>query len=308
MTSRPAPSTRQGSRKTVGAADQLLSWLKQQGGLPDGAGDGQPEPGQPTVGSVAAPGSDPSMPPTPAKCEAFAQEDTSRGFGKMPGQEHDVGQRLIHRAEHTPRKSQCNFADDAAQPLLRPRHTDWLHHHLLVAGPAGKLADFQAVACGAGTIPWRLELDRMEEDLFLMLAAPPPPQRRRLSLAGARALASQLHDAAEQRHAAVAARVGRSRACALDLHALLPVPPGVLCLGPDHPEALAWLWAHWGTTAALRHVAAGPALPRRAAPGDPVTLDVSFWSADWTPWQALATVAERWPALRFDVRPTYGLL
>ena len=102
--------------------------------------------------------------------------------------------------------------------------------------------------------------------------------------------------------------MGRSRACAFDLHALLPVPDNVLCLGPDHPEALAWLWTHWGTTAALRHVSAEPVLPRRAAPGEPVTLRLAFWSADWTPWRALATVRARWPALRFDVRPTYGLL
>jgi len=88
----------------------------------------------------------------------------------------------------------------------------------------------------------------------------------------------------------------------------VPVPDGVLQLGPDHPEALAWLWTHWGTTAALRHVAAEPVLPRRAAPGNPLTLRLSFWSADWTPWRALAAVAARWPALRFDVQPTYGLL
>ena len=195
-----------------------------------------------------------------------------------------------------------------AAPPLRPAHTDWLHHHLLVAGPAGLLADFQAAARGSGTISWRLDLDRTQEDLFLLMAAPPAPQRRRLSLAGARTLAGQLRNAAERRHGAAVARVGHSRACAFDLHALVPVPDDVLCLGPDHPEALAWLWAHWGTTAALRHVAAKPVLPRRAAPGEPATLRLAFWSADWTPWRALATVAARWPALRFDVCPTYGLL
>jgi len=35
---------------------------------------------------------------------------------------------------------------------------------------------------------------------------------------------------------------------------------------------------------------------------------LSFWSADWTPWQALAQVAAHWPTLRFDTRPTYDLL
>ena len=328
---RPAMSTQQSSRRTADAADQLLGWLRQQNGFPDRSGDGQADPWLLAGGGAEAPSPDPPTPPVPAKCEAFAREvpakceafareDASRGLDEGLGQEREVGRSLARRV---------GPSDEAARatPLLRPAHTDWLHHRLLVAGPAGALADFQAAARGSGTVPWRLDLDRMEEDLFLLLAAPPPPQRRRLSLAGARILAGQLRSNAERRHAAAMARVGQSlaetqgqpqtaarfrrvcgRACALDLHALVPVPPCVLQLGPDHPEALAWLRAHWGTTAALRHVAAEPVLPRRAAPGDPVTFRLSFWSADWTPWQALATVAARWPALRFDVRPTYGLL
>ena len=301
MTSRPAPSTRQASRKTADAADQLLDWLKQQGAFPDGSGDGQPEPGHLTDSSAEAPSAGPPTQPLPAKCEALAREDASPGLGKLQGQELEVDPSLIRRAER------AEDAPQAAAPL-RPRHTDWLHHRLLVAGSAGTLADFQAAACGAGTVPWRLDSDRMREDLFLLLAAPPPPQRRRLSLAGARVLAGQLREAAERRHADAVARVGCSCACTLDLHALVPVPDSVLQLDPDHSEALAWLWAHWGTTAALRHVAAEPVLPRRAAPGDPAALRLAFWSADWTPWRALATVRARWPALRFDIRPTYGLL
>ena len=293
---RPTVSTRQASRKTTDAADRLLDWLKQQGGVSDGHGDGQAEPGQAARSGAEAPSPDPPMPSISAKREALAREDALRGVGEPPGQEHEVGRSLIRRARRI---------DDAAQAPLRPRHTDWLHHCLLVVGPAKTLADFHAAARGSGTIPWWLDLDRMEEDLFLTLAAPPAPQRRRLSLAGARVLASQLRDAAERRHNAAVARVGQSRACPFDLHALVPVPDDVLQLGPDHPEALAWLWAHWGTTAALRHVSAEPVLPRRAAPGDPATLRFSFWSADWTPWRALATVRARWPALRFDIRPTY---
>ena len=290
---RPAMSARQASRKTANAADQLLDWLKQQRGLPDGSGDGQAGTKYPVGDGAEAPSPDPPMLPAPGAA--------ARGFDQALGPRQDVGPSLTRRAERT------DEAAWAAAPL-RPRHTDWLHHRLLVAGPAGTLAGFQAAACGAGTVPWQIDLDRMQEDLFLLLAAPSPPQRRRVSLDGARTLAGQLRDAAEQRHGVAVARVGCSRACALDLHALVPVPNDVLHLGPDHPEALAWLWTHWGTTAALRHVAAEPVLPRRAAPGDPVTLRLAFWSADWTPWRALATVAARWPALRFDVRPTYGLL
>jgi hypothetical protein len=188
-------------------------------------------------------------------------------------------------------------------------HTDWLHHRLGVTGPAAALTDFQMLASGAGTIPWPFERDRMEEDLFHLLVAPPAPQRRRLSLGGARVLARQLGDAAEARHAAVAAQVGHSRACPFDLNALVPVPPDILPLGPDHAASLAWLWAHWGTTEALRHVVLEPALPQRHTPSPgTATLRLSFWSADWTPWRALGTAGTRWPALRFDVAPTYASL
>jgi hypothetical protein len=189
---------------------------------------------------------------------------------------------------------------------LRLAHTAWLHHRLDVTGPAAALTDFQTAARGAGTIPWPFERDRMEEDLFHLLVAPPAPQRSRLSLAGARVLARQLGEAAELRHAAAVARVGHSRACPFDLHALVPVPSDTLLLGPDHPDGLAWLSAHWGTTQALRHVVLEPALPRRQTlPPDTAILRLSFWSADWTPWRALATVAARWPVLRFAVAPTY---
>lgn len=87
------------------------------------------------------------------------------------------------------------------------------------------------------------------------------------------------------------------------------MPPAILALGPDEPEALAWLWEHWGTTEALRRVtdesgdpAAGKAVPRSAEPDG---WQISFWSADWTPWRALNHLGLQWPALRFDCRPTY---
>jgi len=58
----------------------------------------------------------------------------------------------------------------------------------------------------------------------------------------------------------------------------------------------------------LRHVAADAA-PRPDRPGRPAAgeavLRLSFWSADWSPWRALAAIAARWPALRFDLCPFY---
>jgi hypothetical protein len=194
---------------------------------------------------------------------------------------------------------------------MRPAHTDWLHHRLVVTGPADQLAALRRAAAGSGVIPWQLDLDRMEEDLFHLLVASPAPQPRTLSVAGARVLAGQLRDAVARRHERAVARVGASRACPFDLHALVPVPDTVLRLGPDDPIALAWLWEHWGTTHALRHVAedvaARPEAERRSvlAAGQDA-LHVAFWSADWTPWRALEAAAGRWPGLCFDVRPSYG--
>ena len=185
----------------------------------------------------------------------------------------------------------------AAVQTLVPSHTDWLYHHLTVTGPTASLTAFRDAAAGAGVIPWMLDLDRVEEDAFLRLAASP---RRTLSLEGARLLAGELRGAVGRRHARAMAQVGCSRACPFDLHALVPVPGQLLRLGSDDPEALAWLWAHWGTTAALRHVALRPAEEADA-------LRVSFWAADWTPWRAIAAVREAWPGLRFDLRPVYDL-
>jgi hypothetical protein len=122
-------------------------------------------------------------------------------------------------------------------------------------------------------------------------------------MAGARILARQLRDAVSHRHERALDRVGRSVACPFDLHALLPVPETILALDHDDPVALRWLWENWGTTEALRHVReAAAALP--SPPGEAVA-GFSFWSADWSPWRALRTLATQWPALRFDLRPTY---
>jgi hypothetical protein len=189
-----------------------------------------------------------------------------------------------------------------------PAHTDWLFHHLDITGPADDLQAFQTAARGAGTIPWHLDLDQMQEDIFLLLAALPQPQQRTLTVTGARILAEELRVAVARRHEIAVARVGVSQACPFDLHALLPVPAAILHLGPNHPDALAWLWAHWGTSQALRHVA-GKLTPAdtersRLSYGE-ACLQLSFWSADWTPWRALAQLQERWPTLRFEARPSY---
>ena len=189
---------------------------------------------------------------------------------------------------------------------LRLPHPDWLHHRLAVIGPAETVAAFEAAAQGAGIIPWQLDRAQIEEDLFHRLVAPPPPHRRSLSLEGARALARQLCEAVALRHEIAMAQVGRGRACVFDLHVLVPVPEDILARGPDHPEALAWLWVHWGTTEALRHVVREPARALRVPlPAGTSSARYSFWSANWTPWRAVLVLRAQWPDLRFEVRPTY---
>jgi len=168
------------------------------------------------------------------------------------------------------------------------------------------VARFRATAAGAGVVLWRHDLAGPAEDWFHRLAAPPAPQRRTLSLAGARILAGQLRETVEQRQAQVLDQETRSRACPLDLHRLVPVPAPLLRLGPDHPQTLAWLWAHWGTTEPLRHVMELPVSRGRPTPArDPGRLWLGFWAADWTPWPAIVQLRQNWPMLRIAVRPLY---
>jgi hypothetical protein len=59
-------------------------------------------------------------------------------------------------------------------------------------------------------------------------------------------------------------------------------------------------------TAALRGVVALPVGGRGAVRRrDPGLFWVGFWSADWTPWRAILTRRDRWPALLIEVRPLH---
>jgi len=286
VTRRSAPrrAARGTTRHTEAAAAALLAWLQDQ--------------------PARAPRETPSVAAAPIACapdraagrtDAASEPDPPPHTSAPPADDPALGDpSALPRA--------------VADAPLRLAHTDWLHHHLTVSGPAAPVAALQAGAAGAGVIPWQLDLDQIEEDLFLRLASPLPPQPRRLSVVGARILAGQLRDAVAHRHAVAVARVGHSRACPFDLHVLLPVPAPLLRRGPDDPAALAWLWTHWGTTDALRHVTAidpgfadDPALIT-----DEVAFRVSFFSADWSPWRALAALGAQWPTLRFVLRPHYA--
>lgn len=197
-------------------------------------------------------------------------------------------------------------APDAAAPdleTLAPRYTDWLRHALTISGPADVMARFRAAAAGPGIIPWQLDLDRMEEDWFLSLVAP-GEDKSAISLTGARILARRLRDAAAANHLRNLARSAGDGRCPFDLQKLLPVPAHVLQLGPEDPRSRAWLWKHWGTTRPLRHtrLLSGKADGRSTRTG---RMDLEFWSADWSPWQALIRLRKQWPGLIFDLRPDY---
>ena len=117
-------------------------------------------------------------------------------------------------------------------------------------------------------------------------------------------MARQFRDRAEAWHAKAIALFGHRRAYPFDLHAVLPVPPAILLLGPTHPEALAWLAAHWGTTDGVRHAAVRPgASARRRLPAGHTVIGYGFFTMGETPHAAIATLAAGWPDLRFRLQP-----
>ena len=150
---------------------------------------------------------------------------------------------------------------------------------------------------GAGVIPWTRDRDRLEEDFFLAMAAPvdgdaPVEGARAISVPGTRILARRLSDAVDHQRALTRRLTDHS--CPLDLHRRRPVPEPILRLGPDEPAAQAWLRSHRGTPRPLRHVRALPAQGDRRQTSQ---MRVEFWSADWSPWQALRRLRQAWPML-----------
>jgi hypothetical protein len=179
-------------------------------------------------------------------------------------------------------------SDEAASP--------WLYQHLTVSGPAEAVASFAEAARGSGIVPWRLDAARVEEDIF-NLAASQPGAIRSLTIEGCRILTRQFRERVEDRAARAAARVGRSRTCPFDLHALLPVRAHVLELGLTHPQAQAWLKQHWGLTDSPRQVAERPrATAGRRLPCGHQVIGYNFFTAQETPQAATVELGRRWPA------------
>lgn len=207
-------------------------------------------------------------------------------------------------ARSSPPQSHGAWPDRSQDPLAPP-HSDWLRHDLLVSGPAEDVAALRTAAAGAGAIPWHVPDADLEEEDRVHALLKPPDGSPGLSLVGARALARALRAVADAGQQRVQAAVGRSRACPLDLHALVPVPERVLRLGSSDPAASAWLRAHWGVVQGLRHVRLREEVPDRRLRRSG-RLRFEFWSADWTPWAAIEAIRRRWPNLVLNVRPDYG--
>jgi hypothetical protein len=188
--------------------------------------------------------------------------------------------------------------ETASTGATPPHHTAWLACRLSVSGPEAALRAFAAAAAGAGVTPWPRDFAAEEEDLFYRLAAR-YPQTGRLSLEACRIFATQFRERSQDQHDRALARVGHSRASPFDLHALLPVPPAILALGVQHPEAQRWLATHWGTTElrkAWRH-------PDQARSRPSAALRYSFFTADARPRAAVRRLAKAWPELSLDLHP-----
>jgi hypothetical protein len=194
-----------------------------------------------------------------------------------------------------------------AASQTRRERGGWLYHHLTISGPAEPVAAFAEAARGSGVIPWQLDFALIEEDLF-NLAASQPAERRRLTIRGCRILARQFRERVEMRQAKALALVGRSRACPFDLQMLLPVPAGILALGPTHPAALAWLSEHWGVSDRLRQVVerqvAPPQRPtEQRLPKGHAVIGYGFFTPRDTPYAAVTRLGQCRPALRFSLQP-----
>jgi hypothetical protein len=183
----------------------------------------------------------------------------------------------------------------------------WLYHHLTITGPADRVAAFAEAAQGSGSVPWRVDGARIEEDIF-NLAASQPKEMRSLTIEGCRILARQFRERVEARAARAAALVGSSRAsgraCPFDLHSLLPVPADILSYELTHPKAQAWLLEHWGLSDAPRQVVLrSQATAGKRLPAGHTVRGYGFFTGGETPHAAIARIAAMWSDLRFVLQP-----
>jgi hypothetical protein len=257
--------------------------------------------------------------PTSSKQPAPAPKSVTRGrpprlahllVGSDRDQRHDRAPATLLRgvatAEHvfSPQSIAAPDAPLAAgerPDILCLANPEWLPQLLTVTGPAEQVMAFRNAAAGAGSIPWRRDYERLEEDFIHRLLAPPPAERG-ISVHGARIVANDMRELIETLDVQAADEAGVKN-CSLDLNALVPVPDDLLRLGPEDPAVVAWLWEHWGTTWPLRDVVDVPiSRAELPLPEGHDAVRYRCWSADWTPWRALTAVQARWPDLVFRVK------
>jgi hypothetical protein len=237
-------------------------------------------------------------PPRLAHLVAGSDRNKRRARGTIRGEA--LGLERAQPGTGMSRPAAGSAGENRGEILCLP-NPEWLPHVLTVTGPSEQLTAFRKAASGPGAIPWQRDYARLEEDWVYTLLAPPPAERG-ISVHGARIVASQMRALIETLEIR-AADCAQAANCPLDLNALVRVPDKLLKLGPEEPAVLAWLWENWGTTWMLRDVAlasvgrAGVLAP----PGHDV-VSYRFWSADWTPWRALASVRTRWPALALQIK------
>ncbi|MCE0745067.1 hypothetical protein LWC05_14410 [Acetobacter sicerae] len=181
----------------------------------------------------------------------------------------------------------------------------WVGHHLTAQGPAPSIDRLCVAARGPGLIPWVLNVDRQEEDLFALLSRV-PAARRGMAVRECHALAHQLAQSAARARAMDLTRAAEAVACPFDLNRLLPVPPALLEAGENDPDTLAWLRKHWGVAATLRRVVSRA----RPSPLEPLAkshavVGWGFYSRGGSPFIAIARLRRVWPDLTFrlDVNP-----
>ncbi len=90
----------------------------------------------------------------------------------------------------------------------------------------------------------------------------------------------------------------------LDLNALFPIPRGVLRQG-FAKAGQEWMWGNWGVRWPIRRVTFAMEQRRHGRSGLKPVAVFPFLSEDWFPWIALVRMRERWPGLRFRLRPEY---
>ncbi|WP_395372488.1 transposase [Komagataeibacter diospyri] len=202
---------------------------------------------------------------------------------------------------HRTRRTKSRYPPESSVRMPARRRTlrptpDWIRTMLTVSGPVDEVARFRVAAQGPGIIPWQVDFDYEQARLLAPMAG-----------TGAQAvtLARLLRQASERLHRiALQHQAAGTPSCAFDLHRLVPVPGAILEAGADSRVAAAWLQAQWGTLLPLRRVEVEAVRDQRARRSG--RLVYSFWSAEWTPWQALERVRTDWPELVFDIRPQYA--